>query len=405
MDNMIKGPRRRFRRSTEQTPIPGLPNPISTGTPPPPEIPEQPTLQQVPQQPPLDAQPAPQEAVPEPPRRRRRLRWSIFWIITMLVAGILVVGIWANSQLSAVNPNDTSRTLIEVEPGSGISQVATTLSEASLIKDRQVFMLYLRLTGVESDIKAGNYRLSPSESVAQIVEHLTKGNVDTFSITFLPGATLEDHRKVLLTAGYEDDEIDEAFAANYEGLLFAGKPPSADLEGYIYGETYQASSGATVEDILKQTFSEYERVIEENNLVTGFAGQQLSLYEGITMASIIQRESIGGDEPQIAQVFLLRLNTDMVLGSDVTYQYIADKTGVARDVNLDSPYNTRRYAGLPPGPISSPGVAALTAVAKPAAGDYLFFLSGDDDITYFARTLAEHEANIQEHCKVKCQII
>jgi UPF0755 protein len=109
--------------------------------------------------------------------------------------------------------------------------------------------------------------------------------------------------------------------------------------------------------------------------------------------------------PQIAQVFYLRLAQSMPLGSDVTYQYIADRTGVARDPDLDSPYNTRRYAGLPPGPIATPGLKALLAVANPAQTDYLYFLSGDDDITYFGRTFQEHEANIKNHCQEKCQIL
>ena len=94
-----------------------------------------------------------------------------------------------------------------------------------------------------------------------------------------------------------------------------------------------------------------------------------------------------------------------MLGSDVTYQYITDKLGVPRDINYDSPYNTRRFAGLPPGPIASPGKDALIAVGAPATSDYLFFLSGDDNVTYFARTVEEHEANIRNHCQQKCQII
>ena len=95
----------------------------------------------------------------------------------------------------------------------------------------------------------------------------------------------------------------------------------------------------------------------------------------------------------------------MPLGSDVTYQYIAEKTGQPRDPNLDSPYNTRKVTGLTPGPISSPSQAALDAVATPASGDYLYFLAGDDDKMYFARTNEEHEQNIQKHCQKKCQIL
>ena len=96
------------------------------------------------------------------------------------------------------------------------------------------------------------------------------------------------------------------------------------------------------------------------------------------------------------------MKAGMTLGSDVTYQYAADKLGVARDPNLDSPYNTRKYKGLPPGPISSPGLSALQAAAAPASGDYLFFLSGDDNKTYFAHTNEQHEQNILQHCQKKC---
>ena len=116
-------------------------------------------------------------------------------------------------------------------------------------------------------------------------------------------------------------------------------------------------------------------------------------------------EAAGGDEAGIAQVFYSRLALNMPLGSDVTYQYIADKLGVPRDPNLDSPYNTRKYTGLPPGPISTPGKAALLAVATPATTDYLYFLNGDDNVTYFSKTLDEHEANIKNHCQIKCQAL
>ena len=154
---------------------------------------------------------------------------------------------------------------------------------------------------------------------------------------------------------------------------------------------------------MKRTFAEYYKVVQQEKLVQGFARHNLNLYQGITLASIIQREaSSPQDQKQVAQVFYSRLAIDMTLGSDVTYQYIADKTGVQRSPDLDSPYNTRRFPGLPPGPIATPGLTALQAVASPATGDYLYFLSGDDNVTYFAVTNAEHESNIVDHCKVKC---
>ena len=343
----------------------------------------------------------------KPPKRpkKKRIVWGV-GIVVAILAIVSVVGvIWYTVQLSPVNSGDTSKKLVRIQSGSGPTAIANVLAEEGVIRNQTAFLWYTRLEGVQGQLQAGSYRLSPSESTQDIVTHLTNGKVDTFDITFLPGETLADSRKAFINAGYTAAEVDAAFTASYSSPLFADKPASADLEGYIYGDTYRFGAGTSVEDILEHVFGVFYGVVEKNNLVDKFKENGLNLYQGITLASIIQRESIGGDEPQIAQVFYTRLSIGMMLGSDVTYQYIADKTGVARDINLDSPYNTRRYTGLPPGPIATPGLNALLAVASPAPGDYIYFLSGDDDVTYFATTLEEHEANIRNHCQQKCQII
>ena len=185
--------------------------------------------------------------------------------------------------------------------------------------------------------------------------------------------------------------------------MFTGRPASADLEGYVYGDTYSIYDGASVQEIIQKALDKFYSVVTENNLIASFASHNLNLYQGITLASIVQREAnTASDQKQVAQVFYLRLSKGIMLGSDVTYQYIADKTGVARDPSIDSPYNTRLYAGLPPGPISAPGINALRAVATPASGDYLYFLAGDDGVMYFAHTQAEHDANISKYCKINC---
>jgi len=358
--------------------------------------------------------PSPQPIESSPSGLEVKKKWSkkkkillfVAMDLVVLALGLLTTGyFWYQSQLDPVAKGTDELVKITIEQGSTPAAIGTLLEEKKVIKSSQAFSIYVRLSGTQSKLQTGSYRLSPGDSTPEIVTHLTKGNVDTFNITFLPGATLAENKKVFIAAGYSEDEVTTALAATYDSPLFEGKPSSADLEGYIYGETYNFATEATVEDILARTFSQYNSVIVENGLVAAYKARGLSLYEGITLASIIQREASGGDEAQIAQVFYSRMAQGMVLGSDVTYQYIADKTGVERDTNLDSPYNTRRYPGLPPGPISVPGLAALKAVATPAAGDYLFFLSGDDNVTYFARTNAEHEQNIVDYCKVKCSIL
>lgn len=345
------------------------------------------------------------------PKKRKKRVWLIVLLslIGVLIALVVAGWLWFQTMLSPVDSGNTEKVKVSIVQGSTPSQIADTLKDAGVIKDQTVFLWYTRFEKVQNTLQAGTYRLSPSETMPEIVEHLIQGNTDTFSITFLPGATLAENRKTLIKAGYSEEEVDAGLKAEYESPLFAGKPETADLEGYIWGETYSFGTDASVEEILAHTFEVYSGILAENGLVAAYEAKGYSLYKGITLASIVQRESIGGDEPQIAQVFYSRLAIDMPLGSDVTYQYIADKLGVSRDdpsvINIDSPYNTRRYPGLPPGPIATPGVAALKAVANPAEGDYLFFLSGDDDITYFARTNEEHEQNKVNHCKQKCLII
>jgi len=210
---------------------------------------------------------------------------------------------------------------------------------------------------------------------------------------------------VLIKAGFGEAVVDAALSKTYSHPLLADKPASADLEGYLYGETYSFPVGTTVSDIIVRAFDEFYAQVESNDLVAKFKTQGLNLYQGITLASIIQREVPGTtDQKQVAQIFLKRLKIDMPLGSDVTAYYGADKKGVERSVAVDTSYNTRIYKGLPPGPIGTPGLTSLQAVAAPASGDYLYFLSGDDDVTYYALTDEGHQNNIKNHCQVKCAV-
>lgn len=339
-------------------------------------------------------------------KRPKKLWKIILSIFVVLVVAVGVAGVlWYQRSLSPVSDDESQLVSVTIESGSSPSMIANQLEAEGLVRNAYAFRIHAKVTNTENFLQAGAYRLSPAYSTPEIIEHLTNGKTDTFDITFLPGATLADNKKVLLAAGFSESAVDTAFAATYDSPLFAGKPASADLEGYIYGETYRFNANVTVNEILAHSFDAYYTVIEQNDLVAKFDAQGLSLFQGITLASIIQRESGGDDKAQIASVFYNRLAIGMELGSDVTYQYIADKEGVARDTNLDSPYNTRRYAGLPPGPIAAPGVESLIAVGQPASTDYLFFLSGDDNVTYYGRTIEEHEQNIANHCQAKCQII
>jgi UPF0755 protein len=343
--------------------------------------------------------------ITDPVKKSRRT--PITRIAAIVIGALIVIAtvltVFYNINLQAKGGSLQQLVKISIKTGTTPSQIGQLLQDKGVIKSSLAFDTYTRLSGTHNKLQAGTYRLSPAETVPQIVDHLVKGRVDQFSITFLPGATLKQDRQVLLDAGFSASDVDTGLSATYDTPLFATKPAGTDPEGYIYGETYNFNSGVTVQDILQRSFDQFESVVTDNNLVDGFTKQGLSLYQGITLASIIQREVHSpNDQKQVAQIFYKRLSTGMPLGSDVTYIYAADKLGVTATPTLDSPYNTRIHTGLPPGPIASPGLTALQAVASPANGDYLFFLSGDDGITYYATTDAEHQANIAAHCQIKC---
>lgn len=336
-------------------------------------------------------------------KRRRLWLWIPVGLLIFLAAVAAGAFIWYRLSLHPVNSSDTSKVRVTINEGTAPASIEQTLKSDHLIRSTLAFEIYTRLTDTRSKLQAGVYSFSPSDSLPSIVDKLVGGKVDQFEITFLPGATVAQDKAALVASGYSQAEVDAAFNKQYDHPLFATKPASADLEGYVYGETYKFDSDATVEQILTKTFDEFYATITADNLVEGFQKQGLTLYQGITLASIVQREvSNPDDQRQVAQIFLKRLSIGMPLGSDVTYHYAAQKLGVAPTPTLDSPYNTRIYPGLPPGPIAAPGRMALDAVANPAAGDYLYFLSGDDGKTYYATTEQEHQANIANHCQIKC---
>ena len=235
---------------------------------------------------------------------------------------------------------------------------------------------------------------------------------EVFDFTIRPGETIFDIKKHLVEAGYSSDEVDKAFAAEYDFDFLKKRPAGASLEGYLYGETHEFYKGAPVEDILTKYLEGMGQVISENNLETRYAKHGLSLFEGITLASVVQKESPAGEQAKVAQVFMTRLNYGWRMGSDVTVSYALDVVDPERNtyadnqaaLTIDSCYNTRLYTGLPCGPISNPNLAALLAVADPSDTEYLYFLTGDDGLMYYSYTEAEHNQNAYLHCQSLCNI-
>lgn len=343
--------------------------------------------------------------------RKRLYPWAIGAVLVAIAIVLSASAIWYNWQLAPVQDERALRQFV-VEPGQGPSAIAENLQTDGFIRSSAAFQLYMRLHTLSDIVQAGTYRLSPDQSSQEIAEVITSGMVEEFSVTFIPGETLAKHTEKLRDAGFSAQEVQQAYRDVRDHELLKSLPRNKDLEGYIYGETYAFASGATATEVVERTLDTYYAKLTESDLLKDFKKQGLSLHEAITLASIVQREMTNSnpseltrDQQIVAQIFYSRLKANDRLGADATYQYIADKLGEERSIDFDSPYNTRRYPGLPPGPIASPGLGALKAVGNPANTNYYYFVSGDDEKTYFSRTNEEHERNVREHCHEKCQII
>lgn len=236
---------------------------------------------------------------------------------------------------------------------------------------------------------------------------------EVFNFTIRPGETIFDIKKNLVAVGYSAEEIDAAFVAEYDFEFLKERPEGASLEGYLYPETHEFYADATVSEVLKKFLEGMATVISENNLTERYLAHGLTLHQGVTLASVVQKESgTPADQATVAQVFYSRLAYGWRIGSDVTVSYALDVVDPDRLIykdnaaalTIDSCYNTRLYAGLPCGPISNPGLSALLAVAEPTDTAYLYFLTGDDGLMYYSYTEAEHNQNIYLHCQTLCNV-
>ncbi len=319
--------------------------------------------------------------------------------------------VYSNSECSTKNSCEKSIDFT-VSQGESSSSIAEHLKEQGLIRNTLAFKVYLFLHSMSGDLKAGNYQMLKTSSVAEIADILSRGgSAAVFELTILPGEKLSDVKDRLLGLGYNINDIREVLSG--EGIdhpVLASKPAGASLEGYLYGETYEFYLGEDLKNVITVILDELYKVVQENDLVNKYKTEGLTLHEGIILASIVQKEAKTEDQPTVAQVFLTRLSRGIKLGSDVTVSYAVDQVDPYRNkyttnvsaIYIDSCYNTRLNAGLPCGPVSNPGASALIAVANPSDTSYLYFLTGDDGKMYYSYTDAEHTKNISAHCKVLC---
>lgn len=285
----------------------------------------------------------------------------------------------------------------KVAAGQNAQTIATNLKAAGLIRDRNAFITYVNLHGLRPALKTGVYSFKPSLSSPQIARLIAKGLTISNRLTVPEGYRLSQIETAAAALGISRADFAAALAEPHTQSVLAGKPAGVSLEGYLYPDSYEVGPTTTASQLVNTMIDTFGKRVGQE-YVQAFAAQGLTLHQGITMASIVEREvNIAADRPVVAQIFLKRFKLGQSLGSDVTSQYASDLLGVPFSVDVNSPYNTRRFVGLPPGPICSPALSALDAVARPATTDYLYFLSGKDGKTYYGKTYAEHQANIAKH--------
>ena len=323
---------------------------------------------------------------------------------------LLLVGLTGGSRafyelnLKPVSNSQKSE-IFTVPAGATISQIGNLLQSHGLIRSAWVFDWYVHSDNLTDKLEAGTFSLSPSDSVSQIAGIIASGHVAEGAVTILPGKTVSQIETSLINSGLAPDQVKAAMnPANYPGLpILDDKPASVDtLEGLLYPDTFDKTSTTSAEHIVRESLTEMGQHITPS-MQAAFASEGLSVYQGITLASIVEQEvSKPSDQSQVAQVFLSRLKQNIPLGSDVTANYGAVINGQPPSLSYDSPYNTLIHSGLPPTPIGTISLSALNAVAHPAPTSWMYFVTGDNGKTYFEQTLQQHNADTAQYCHKLC---
>lgn len=314
----------------------------------------------------------------------------------LLIGALLILvfssllAVWWKNGISAVNLQDKRATIFVIEKGQGVREIANKLKNEDLIKDPVVFFLLVKKLGLDGKIQAGDFRLSPSMTASEIAQILTHGTLDIW-VTIPEGKRAEEIADILKIKIPSYDE-------SWRTLL-------AQNEGFLFPDTYLIPKDASSDIVLSLMKNNFEKKFSS---IPNAPSDPAKRKKVVIIASIVEREAkFSEDRSLVASVIFNRLSIGMKLDIDATVQYSLGfqenqktwwKRGLTRaDLKLDSSYNTYINAGLPPTPISNPGIDVLQAVINPAKTDYLYYLSDKLGHNHYAKTLEEHNANIRRY--------
>ena len=321
-------------------------------------------------------------------------RWLLGFGIAVALASLaaLAAAVFVTRQLEPVDPQGLPR-LFTVSRGATLAGICQQLERAGLVRDARLTQWLGRLDGRAASLRAGEYELSPASTPREILAHLSEGPMKTYEVVLPEGLRAEEVADRLEAAGFVSRE---AFLATVRDPEFVrGQGLEGDtLEGYLFPETYRMPRGLTADEVARVLVRQFQQAWEQ--VEAKAAARNMSMKDVVTLASIVEKETGAAVErPRIASVFHNRLERNMRLATDPTVIYGIDNfDGNLKRRHLEdatNPYNTYKHKGLPPGPISNPGAAALQAVVEPEQTDYLFFVSKNDGTHVFSKTYAEHD--------------
>jgi UPF0755 protein len=294
-----------------------------------------------------------------------------------------------------------AETFVDIPSGTGTAGIASRLAQARVIRSAAAFGLYRKFAG--GTLKAGEYRFDHPVKLGEVYARIERGDVYTRTVVIPEGYNLFDIAQAVSAAGLGSAQDFLAAERQNTALIADLNPGAASLEGYLFPDTYRFSRHATPQQMLAAMVRRFRQVTAQLGLVTS-----PTLPRTVILASLIEKEvSVDAERPLVAGVFVNRLASRMPLATDPSVIYAALLAGRWRgmiyqsDLQYDSPYNTYRHAGLPPGPIANPGVAALKAAMHPAATDYLYFVADAQGHSQFSVDLKQHAQQVESYRKAQ----
>ncbi len=289
-----------------------------------------------------------------------------------------------------------------VTPGQPSGSIARALEGEGITRDHRLFVAALWFRRAAGRLQAGEYRFEGPLSTLEVIDQLVAGDIHYVSVTIPEGLTRSETAEHVSQKGLGDAQALRA-AFSRPDLIASLDPEASDLEGYLFPETYQFPRNPSPDDVARALVSHFTRVFDDERRAQA-SSLDMNVRQIVTLASIVEKETgLAEERPLIASVFWNRLNRGMPLQSDPTVIYSLKLEGRYNgnlrrdDLQLDSPYNTYRVAGLPPGPIASPGQAAIDAVLSPPETKYLYFVSKNDGSHHFSTTLREHNNAVRQY--------